>query len=147
MTSATIRQMSLLIAVLVSMNACKEKYESHYNSATDAAKAGEFDRGWLPDVLRPDVANISEWHDIDSNEVRGRFALNEEVVRRLRSSCVMSADVPRKTSLMPAWFPATIYRGDAKKEGMEMFGCEEFFVAINQHTEKGYFWSKYPSEC
>ena len=37
-----------------------------------AVTAGEFDRGWLPDVLKPDVTNIGEWHDIASNEVRGK---------------------------------------------------------------------------
>jgi hypothetical protein len=145
-TSARIRQISLLIVILVSMNACKEKFESHYSSATDAAKAGEFDRGWLPDVLKPDIRNISEWHDVASNEARGRFVLSEEFLNRLRSSCVISADVPRKTSSMPDWFPAAIYRGESSKEGMLIFRCEDFFVAINQQTKNGYFWSKYPSE-
>jgi hypothetical protein len=96
--------------------------------------------------LSLEVAQISEWHDIDSNEVRGRFAGNREILNRVRSSCAMSADLPRRTSSMPYWFPAAIYGGEAAKEGMAIFRCDEFFVAINQQTEKGYFWSKYPSE-
>src|ERR1700722_19328666 len=86
-TSALVRRLLPMIVVVGIMCACREKFESQYPSAADAAKAGEFDRGWLPEVLKPDAMNIREWHDIASNEVRGRFALNERVLNRLQSSC------------------------------------------------------------
>jgi len=81
------RRLLLVITLVVFMCACEEKFETYYSSATAAAKAGEFDRGWLPDLLKPDVMDIRLWYDIDSNEVRGRFALNERVVRSLGSRC------------------------------------------------------------
>jgi hypothetical protein len=110
-------RLSLLLLIIAAgiMYACQEKFEkfeSHYPSAADAVKAGEFDRGWLPDVLKPDATNIREWHDIASNEVRGKFAVNERIVKSLQTTCKLGSDVPRKTWSMPAWFPVNLkWRG------------------------------------
>jgi hypothetical protein len=124
------------------MCACKEKFESYYPSAAAAAKAGEFDRGWLPDVLKPDVMDIRLWYDIDSNEVRGKFALNERVVNSLQSTCTPGIDVPRRSWLMPEWFPASITRGDATAHGIRILRCDNFFVATDTAAATGYFWTK-----
>src|SRR5258707_8323883 len=96
-TSSRRQRLLFLVIVAGIMCACTEKFESRYPSAAAAANAGAFDHGWLPDVLKPDVMNIREWHDIASNEVRGRFALNERVLKSLQSSCRPDMDVPRKT--------------------------------------------------
>jgi hypothetical protein len=138
-------RLSLLLLIIATgiMYACKEKFES-YPSAADAVKAGEFDRGWLPDVLKPDATNISEWHDIASNEVRGKFALNERIVKSLQTTCKPGSDVPRKTWSMPAWFPALISSGKAAEHGMQIFRCDDFFVAVDTPAAAGYFWAKYP---
>ena len=145
-TSAKTQRLLLLMIVAGVMCTCKEKFESNYSSAADAAGAGAFDRGWLPDVLKPDVMNIKEWHDIASNEVRGKFALNERVLSSLESSCKPSSDTPRKTWSMPKWFPDSITRGDATGHGMRIFRCDDFFVAVDRAGSSGYFWTKYPSE-
>ena len=127
------------------MSGCKEKFESYYPSAATAVKAGAFDHGWLPDVLKPDVMNIREWHDVASNEVRGSFALNERVLNSLQSSCKPSKDVPRKTWSMPEWFPFSITRGDAGAHGMRIFRCDDFFIAADRTAAAGYFWeTQYP---
>lgn len=146
MTAAIARRLLPSIAFLGIMCACTEKFESHYPSAGAAAKAGEFDRGWLPDVLKPDAMDIKEWHDIASNEVRGRFDLNDRILSSLQSSCKLSVDVPRKTWSMPKWFPDSITRGDANARGMRIFRCDDFFVAVDKATGTGYFWTKYPSD-
>ena len=65
------RRLLPLIVLSADMGACKEKFESHHFSAVDAAKAGEFDRGWLPKVLKPDTMDMREWHDVASNEALG----------------------------------------------------------------------------
>ena len=139
------RRLLLLMIIAGIMCACEEKFESYYPSAADAANAGAFDHGWLPEVLKPDVMNIKEWHDIDSNEVRGRFALNERVLNSLQSSCKPGLDVPRKTWSMPKWFPASITRGDAAAHSIRIFRCDDFFVAEDTAAAAGYFWAKYPS--
>jgi hypothetical protein len=90
MTAAIARKLLPLIAFAGIMCACTEKFESHYSSAEAAAKAGEFDRGWLPDVLNPDAVDIKEWHDVASNEVRGRFDLNDRILSGLQASCKLS---------------------------------------------------------
>jgi len=133
----------LIIAAGI-MCACKEKFESYYPSAADAVKAGEFDRGWLPDVLKADVTNIREWHDIASNEVRGKFTLNERVVKGLQTTCKPGSDVPRRTWSMPSWFPASISAGKAGANGTLIYRCEDFFVAVDSAASSGYFWTKYP---
>jgi hypothetical protein len=139
-----IRRFLLVALISGTMCACKEKFESSYSSAADAGKLGAFDHGWLPEVLKPDVMNIREWHDIASNEVRGKFALNTRVVNTLQSSCKSDMDIPRKTWSMPDWFPASIYRGNAAADGMRIFRCDEFFVAVDTGASSGYFWTKYP---
>jgi hypothetical protein len=144
--AAITRRFLLLIVVTGIMCACREKFESHYPSAADATKAGEFDRGWLPVVLKPEVVGISEWHNIASNEVRGKFDLNERVLNSLQSSCKSDMDVPRKTRSMPEWFPDSITQGKAVAYGMEVFRCDDFFVAVDTRTATGYFWTKYPSD-
>jgi len=142
--SAIMPRLLLLVIVAGIMSGCEEKFESYYPSATAAAKAGVFDHGWLPGVLKPDVMNIREWHDIASSEVRGRFALNERVLNSLQSACKPAMDVPRKTWSMPEWFPASIARGDAVVHGMRIFRCDDFFVAVDTAAAAGYFWTKYP---
>jgi hypothetical protein len=138
------RRFLLLVIIAGMMCACQERFESYYPSATAAANLGAFDRGWLPEVLKPDVENIREWHDIDSNEVRGRFALNKRVLNSLQSSCRPDFDAPRKTRSMPEWFPTSISRGEATTHGMRIFRCDDFFVAVDAAAANGYFWTNYP---
>jgi hypothetical protein len=145
-TATITRRLLALLVVAGIMCACEEKFESQFPSAADATKAGEFDRGWLPVVLKPDVVDIREWHDIASNEVRGRFDLNERVLNSLQSSCNSGMDVPRKTLSMPKWFPDSITHGDAAAHGMRVFRCDDFFVAVDKGVAAGYFWTKYPSD-
>jgi hypothetical protein len=143
--STVIRKLSLLVIVVGTMNGCKEKVESNYPSVAIAVKDGAFDRGWLPELLKPDVVNIWEWHDIASNEVRGRFALNERVLNRLQSTCKPAVDAPRKSWSMPDWFPESIPHGVAEAHGMRIFRCDNFFIAADAATEAGYFWeADYP---
>jgi hypothetical protein len=141
----TLRLSLFLLTIAAGITcACREKFESYYPSAAAAVKAGEFDRGWLPDVLKPDVTNIREWHDIASNEVRGKFALNERIVKSLQTTCKPGSDVPRKTWSMPAWFPASISSGKAAEHGMQIFRCDDFFVAVDTTAAARYFWAEYP---
>ncbi len=66
-----IRTVLVTIASVLLVTGCKEQLESHYPTVNAAAHAGAFERGWLPGVLQPDATDIREWHDLDSDEVRG----------------------------------------------------------------------------
>ena len=143
--NAVIRRLSLLVIFVGTMSGCKEKFESNYSSVAIAVKDGAFDRGWLPELLKPDVVNIREWHDIASNEIRGRFALNRRVLDSLQSTCKPAVDVPRKTWSMPEWFPESIPHGNAEAHGMRIFRCKNFFIAADAVAQAGYFWeADYP---
>jgi hypothetical protein len=134
-----IRRLLLLIMVAGIMSACQEKFESHYPSATAADKAGAFDHGRIPDLLKPDVTDIREWYDIDSSEVRGRFALNPGVLNRLKSSCTPATDVPRRTRSMPEWFPVSITSGDAAAQGMSVFAVLTFMLPRTNQPQQVIF--------
>src|SRR5579863_1483229 len=83
-----------MVASVLVVVGCKEQIESHYPTVNAATEAGAFNRGWLPAVLQPDGTALQEWHDLDSNEVRGRFALNDSLLHRLQSDCEESQEKP-----------------------------------------------------
>ncbi|MEA2259755.1 MAG: hypothetical protein QOJ51_2580 [Acidobacteriaceae bacterium] len=80
MRDAFVRTVLVMVATVLLVTGCKEDFESRYPTVEAAAQAGAFKRGWLPAVLQPDATEIQEWHDLDSNKVRGRFALNDSVL-------------------------------------------------------------------
>jgi hypothetical protein len=122
------------------MFGCKDSVESHYESVAVAAHAGMFDHGWIPQILKPDVRDMVVWYDVSSNEVRGKFALNPGVTERIQSLCKPASNRPRRTWWMPGWFPAPINQGGASEHGLQMFRCEDYFVATEPATGNGYFW-------
>jgi hypothetical protein len=137
---------SFLLILAVSFTVgCHEKFEYHYATVVEAAHAGAFDHGWLPNILRPDVTDINVWYDTASGEVRGTFVANHALVNRMTSSCSSANDVPRRTRSMPDWFPSSITTGKAASEGVSQFRCTDFFVATDRNGVKGYFWeADYP---
>jgi len=135
---STVGAIWILVTLSAFMTACRDSTESHYPTTVAAAQAGMFDRGWLPEILKPDAGEITVWYDIASNEVRGKFALNPAVTERVRSTCKTASDVPRKTWWMPNWFPASITTG--APVGLQIFRCNDYFVATDGAQGKGYFW-------
>src|SRR6266496_2797965 len=110
---------------------CNEVSESHYSTAAAAAQAGAFTRGWLPDLLQPDVLDIYESHDLDSSEVEGRFALNDGVIHRIQSGCRTSMKIPERAR---SALSATPSSANAVR-------CGDFLVTIDTAKRTGYFWS------
>ena len=76
----------MIVSVLL-VTGCKEQLESRYPTVNASAQARAFKRGWLPGVLQPDAADMREWHDLASNELRELFALNDSVLHSLQSDC------------------------------------------------------------
>ena len=135
---ALIRTVLVMIASVSLVTGCKEQLESHYPTVNAAAQAGAFKRGWLPGVLQPDATDMREWHDLDSNEVRGRFALNDSVLHRLQSDCRESQEKP-PTGTGPSWWPHTV--DGATAASRHVVRCDNFFVSTYQASGVGYFWA------
>lgn len=141
-TADLIRKSSVLAVFAVLMlAACREQFESHYVSSAAAAKDRALERGWLPSLLRTDATEIREWHDIDTNEVRGTFSLSEKIKGRLGSECTPSEGAARAIGSTPAWWPDYLVEGRTPPESTHIYRCGNFFVAIDATASKGYFWT------
>lgn len=141
MKSTVIRSVLLALVVGAAITtACNEQHEAHYPTVAAAAEAGEFKRGWLPAELKPDVTDIQEWHDVDTNEVRGKFALNDSFLHRLQSNCKQSADVPRHIRSAPSWWRDHVTHDEAASSIGE-FRCGNFFIVAVTRNRAGYFWA------
>lgn len=127
-----------MIASLLLVTGCKEQLESRYPTVNTAAQTGAFKRGWLPGVLQPDATDMREWHDLDSNEVRGRFALNDSVLHRLPSDCKESQEEP-PTGTDPSWWLHTRVGGETAAS-LHVVRCDNFFVSMDRANGVGYFW-------
>jgi len=115
---------------------CNETPQTHYATVSAAVQDRAFERGVLPTVLQPDVTDIHEMHDIDSNRVVGQFALNGAVQERLQSSCKRaSSDPPHIPS---DWFP---HVSRERLRTLEVVRCDDFFVATDTRNRIGYFWA------
>jgi hypothetical protein len=133
----------VMVAAVVVMSGCNEQLEKHYPTAATAAQAGAFDHGWIPRVLQPDVTDIREWHDLDTNEVRGRFAPNDSVLNRLQSTCKQGGDLPRRVRSAPNWWPDSVNNGGSAKN-TPVFHCDNFFITTDTQKATGYFWTNGP---
>ncbi len=133
-----IRMMLLIVATVLAVAGCREQLESRYPTADAAAQAGAFQRGWLPAVLQPDATEIQEWHDFDSNKVRGRFALNASVLNRLQRDCQQSQEKP-PLGTGPTWWLQTDV-GKPSMTQLQVVRCDDFFVLTDRGNRVGYFW-------
>lgn len=115
---------------------CNETPETQYATASAAAQDQAFERGWMPPVLQPDVTDIHETHDIDSNRVVGQFALNGSVLERLQSSCKHASSDP--PSIPAKWLP---HVSSERLRTLEVVRCDNFFVATDMKNRIGYFWA------
>jgi hypothetical protein len=136
---APIPTVLVMVASLLLMTGCKEQLESHYLTVNAATQAGAFKRGWLPAVLQPDGTDMREWHDLDSNEVRGRFALNDSVLHRLQSDCEESQEKP-PTDNGPIWWLHTSLDGKTAPN-FHVLRCDNFLVSTDRANGVGYFWA------
>jgi hypothetical protein len=136
---AFVRTVLVMVATVLLVTGCKEDFESRYPTVEAAAQAGAFKRGWLPAVLQPDATEIQEWHDLDSNKVRGRFALNDSLLYRLQRYCKVSEqETPIGSG--PSWWPNGDSRGKSAAN-FHVVRCGDYFVATDRENRVGYFWA------
>jgi hypothetical protein len=118
---------------------CNETFDRHYESINDATRDGAIQRGWIPAILLPDAKDIRETHDLDSNRGSGSFALNDSLVRRLKSECASSQALPPTTHAAHWWRSPT--SNGKQAAGEQTFQCGGSFVAADPSNRIGYFWT------
>jgi hypothetical protein len=94
---------------------CHETPHAYYANASDAVKDGAIARGWLPSVLDSNVTEISESHDLDSNQGIADFRYTPELIRKLQRNCIANPT------------------GD----GHPMFRCGAFEISLDPAQLKG----------
>lgn len=67
---------------------CDETPHAHYARAADAVSAGAVTRGWIPEVMKSDVSDIHESHDLDSNHGSASFHYTPGLIPKLQQHCV-----------------------------------------------------------
>ena len=127
----------LVIALLVV--GCGEISTSRYPTIANAERDGAMSRGWLPEVLAPDATDIEETHDLDSNRGYGNFALNDALLKRLKSVCRPSLAVPPPVP-KAHWWQDTF--GKRQQPIGETFECGHFFIATDSDRRLGRFWTR-----
>ena len=136
---------------------CDQKRELFYNDLSGAAKAGEFDRGWLPDYLPKTSRNIHLVElDSPSKEWCG-FEFSPSDSQGLRETLKTVTALPPSVRRLPSpgrsWWPAVLNGNlDVKKihqEGFELYIVESpadststwvNLFAIDWSNGRGFFY-------
>ena len=108
------------MAVLVLMGSaclisCNES-KNYYATSSDAVKDGAIARGWLPEVLRTNVTEIHESHDLDSNHGIADFRCSSGLISDLQQRCIL------KTAA----------------DGQLGYQCESFSISLNPSKLTGH---------
>lgn len=77
----------LSVALLTAACERMETAESVYPDARAAISAGAIQRGWIPAFLPPSAKEISEKHNLDTNEVWLRFSMEPGERSSIEKSC------------------------------------------------------------
>lgn len=61
--------LSPIFILLFTIAGCSERSTSRFSDYAELQKSDISDRGWVPEWLHNDAANITETHDLDTNQV------------------------------------------------------------------------------
>jgi hypothetical protein len=65
----------IIPAVLLSVAGCGEQTDKIYSTYADARRAGAVERGWMPAFVPSSARDITDSHDMDTNQQTLRFTL------------------------------------------------------------------------
>lgn len=137
------------LLVLLVLSTCEkmETKETKYANYEAVRKAGEIDRGWIPEFLPLSAKNIHERHNIDTNEVWLFFNFNYSTdIENLGKSCkqVTSHNIvfPRYPG---GWWPKELTRRTEDTQSTdrdyEYYRCEDDgIIAIDSKNGKAFYW-------
>jgi hypothetical protein len=141
------------ILLFLFLNGCfDEAPERFYSNYTEAVKAGELLRGWLPEWVPRDAERIYIQGDLDNNAVWLRFELSGASADSLKSSCspLDPIDVKVRYPSNDWWFTrltrqksgrnqdlyASLYRAPNNRIGSRMV------IAFDKTSNTVFVWSE-----
>lgn len=72
-----------IFTLIIFIFGCGETKDVFYANIDAAKKAGEIERGWIPNILPESSSEIYEKTDIDSNQVWLRFKFDKKDIKNL----------------------------------------------------------------
>lgn len=150
--------LGIVICLSVFMQACGTVRERYYLTLADAIRAGEIDRGWIPDCLPESARQIHLLYSVESTKTWCAFIFSSSDGQGFRK--VVGRELgrlPLKTQYISnarkAWWPDYL-RGNIdiqsiQKNGLRLYAVEEssaasstmtVLFAINWEKQYGYFF-------
>jgi hypothetical protein len=150
MTNVCCRYISILVLVSIASGGCSDRFESSYPSISDAKNDGAIERGWIPDSLGGSVNDIWETHNLDTNEMWGkfRFPKGEAPLDATKVEVISPEDAAKLRFRDPdtTWWPNVLQppidSTELSKEGFKVFkdSRRELFFALSADAGMGFFW-------
>ena len=143
-TQCHCRILCILIGALILAIGCSERFESHFDTASEA-RAALAERGWWPEQIPAGVSSISEAHDLDTNDQKILFSVDtkqcSEIAKRAESS---GDDLPRVPRLRladwPTWLRGTVTKAELAARKGTVLTATGGVLALFCDDGKGYFW-------
>jgi hypothetical protein len=154
-SSSSIDRGALFVAVVLLAAACDylDTRESAYATLAEARAAGALARGWVPEYLPASAREIRERHNVDTNEVWGRFEFDANdrapTARACRSIDVGQLNLPGAETRGTAWW-AEMLRTDpsAAAEHFELHACgtspqtsHRRYLAVHRRMPTAFYWT------
>ena len=136
-------QAVIVLIVVLSFTGCKEEPKTYYATAADASADRAFERGWLPEVMRTDVTEIQESHDLDSNHGWATFQYSGQFLARLGSDCVrIPSDkvVHSPFSTWPKFMKNDQTSAQLSSKNLNAYKCGTFVTVLDSGKQLGYVW-------
>jgi hypothetical protein len=131
-------QRVLAFIVLLSFQGCKENPKTYYATVADATADKAFERGWLPEIMRTDVAEIHESHDLDSNHGWATFRYHGQFPMRVESDC---ARIPiDKIGTWPKFMNDIEASARMGSKTIDAYKCGPFVAVLDSGKQFGYVW-------
>ncbi len=140
---------ALGLTILVMTAACEklDTVENVYPDAPEAIRAGAVERGWIPAFLPLSAKEITEKHNLDTNEVWLRFSMDSGELDSIEKSCqqieAVEAAFPRKGG--GDWWPEPLtekQRGSQQQaSGYTHYRCGNGgSIAVERDGHRVFYW-------
>lgn len=138
-----------LATCIITQLACDDQLGASYASLAEARQAGAIQRGWLPALLPESSRNITETHNIDTNQTWCMFEFAPEDAERLQERVTALDDAAvRGVYVRPpgvAWWPGelegTLSPSALAAGGLRLYRADRAAViAIDWKARRAYFY-------
>ncbi len=102
------RNENIIFLLLLFTMSCQETVEKHYMDYQSLVQDNYIQKGWIPDIIPKNSYNIMEIHNLDNNNLYGRFYFTEFNMQKGLKDFPLS-EILRELSLkrlpkLPNWF-------------------------------------------